>query len=427
MTLNFLLIGMNHRTASVDIRERFNLADKCAPDSWALPCVDGVNEALILSTCNRVEILAAGGADLEQKMLSSWASACTCEPQDLSRYIYKHAGLEAARHIFEVAASLDSMVVGEPQILGQLKTAYRKAVECRMAGPVINRLLHTAFFVAKRVRNETAIAASAVSISYAAVELARRIFGSLPSHRALLVGAGEMAELAATHLLQAGIDEIIVCNRTLANAQALAARFHGSAIPFERLGDTLAEADIIIASTGSMEPVINASQVEKALKARKNRHMFFIDIAVPRDVDPQVNSLDNAYLYDIDDLRDVVEENLAARRVEAEAARAIIDEEVSRFSRWLESLDAKPTILDLIARGEKAAAIELGRTFKRLKNVDPDVREAIEKMAASLVRRLNHDPLMYLKQAGMGRDDSHGRIDSVRRIFRLDDSVGNGK
>ncbi|MBD5640988.1 MAG: glutamyl-tRNA reductase, partial [Desulfovibrio sp.] len=368
MRPNFLLIGMNHRTASVDIRERFNLADKCGPGSWVIPPLAGVNESLVLSTCNRVEILASGGEGLEGSLLGAWANACACAPDELSRYIYKHAGLEAVRHVFEVASSLDSMVVGEPQILGQLKTAYRNSVECRMAGPVINKLLHTAFFVAKRVRNETAIAANAVSISYAAVELARRIFGSLPSHRALLIGAGEMAELAAMHLLQAGIDEIIVCNRTLENGQALAARFHGRAVPFGELGETLAEADIVIASTGSREPVINAEQVGKALRARRNRPMFFIDIAVPRDVDPRVNTLDNVYLYDIDDLRDVVEENMAARRVEAEAAKAIIDEEVGRFARWLESLDAKPTIIDLISRGEKAAAIELGRAFRRLRN-----------------------------------------------------------
>lgn len=425
MQFNFLLIGMNHRTAGVDIRERFNLADKCQPETWALPTLNGVEESLILSTCNRVEMLAVGNDDLEARMLSGWAKACACEPAELNRYLYKHSGLAGARHVFEVASSLDSMVVGEPQILGQLKTAYRRAVDNRSAGPIINKLLHSAFFVAKRVRHETAIAANAVSISYAAVELAKRIFGALPGHSALLIGAGEMAELAAMHLLQGGMDEIIVANRTLANAAALADRFRGRALPFEQLNAGLAGADIIIASTGSREPLINAGQVRQALKARKNRPMFFIDIAVPRDIDPEVNTLDNVYLYDIDDLRDVVEENLAARRVEADAARKIIGEEVARFARWLESMDARPTVLDLIKRGDEAAEIELARTFRKLKNIDPQVRSAIEKMAASLVKRLNHAPLTYLKQTGMGRDDSHVRIDTIRRIFKLDERQGS--
>lgn len=419
MRMNFSLLGMNHRTASVDIRERFNLADKCTPAAWALPAGDGIDEALILSTCNRVEILAVGDDDLERKMLTAWASACRMDAKELDRYIYRHIGLEAARHVFEVASSLDSMVLGEPQILGQLKSAYRNAVENGSAGPIINKLLHTAFFVAKRVRHETAIAANAVSISYAAVELAKRIFGALPEHRALLIGAGEMAELAAMHLLQAGVDEMMVSNRTLANGEALATRFHGRAVPLENLEDTLAHADIVIASTGSREPIIDYDLVKNAMKKRRNRPIFFIDIAVPRDVDPEVNTLDNIYLYDIDDLRDVVEENMASRRAEADAARIIVDEEVARFAQWFENQDAKPTVLDLIERGKQAASIEVMRALKRLKTSDPLVKAEMERLAASLVKRLNHDPLAYMKNSdGYARD----RVRAVRQIFRLDNT-----
>lgn len=420
MDLHITLVGLNHRTAGVDVRERFALADCARPENWALPCGDNVNESFILSTCNRVELLAVGVANPESELLERWGQACQSEIADLRRYVYIHKNLDAARHVFEVASSLDSMVLGEPQILGQMKAAYRNAVESHCAGPILNRLMHNAFTVAKRVRHETAVAASAVSISYAAVELAKRIFGAMPSHRAMLIGAGEMAELAATHLLQAGIDEIIVVNRTLQNGEALAQKFHGRAIGFDRLQEGLAQVDIVIASTGSKDPILNAANVKIALKARKNRPMFFIDIAVPRDIDPDVNTIDNVYLYDIDDLKDVVEENMAGRREEAARARLIIDEEVARFAAWLNNLDAKPTILDLIKRGEDVASIEVEHALKRLGSTDPAMRAALEGLARGLVNKLNHAPLMYLKRGGMGRDDPHGRISTIRRIFNLD-------
>ncbi|MDE5879942.1 MAG: glutamyl-tRNA reductase, partial [Desulfovibrio sp.] len=339
MRRDIVLVGVNHRSAGVDVRERFALAEHCAPETWSVPPAGAVAEALILSTCNRVELVGVGadGGAVREHLLRSWAGARHAEPEELTPYLYEYHGAEAVRHLFAVAASLDSMVLGEPQILGQLKQAYRKSVESRATGVILNRLLHKAFSVAKRVRTETAVAANAVSISYAAVELARRIFGDMPEHRALLVGAGEMAELAAMHLLQAGVDEIVVVNRTRERAVELARRFHGRAAGFDELGARIAEADIIITSTGSPEPVIRARDLRAVLKTRKNRPMFFIDIAVPRDIDPDVNGLDNVYLYDIDDLREVVEENLAGRREEAAKAEAILDEEVDLFSRRLES------------------------------------------------------------------------------------------
>ncbi len=420
MDCDIFLVGLNHRTAGVDVRERFALANHCDEEHWALPCIGAVSESVILSTCNRVEILAAGTGDMAEQILCNWAKARGTDVEDLRPYVYVHKNLEAVRHLFSVASSLDSMVLGEPQILGQLKTAYRKAVKSRATGVILNRLLHKAFSVAKRVRTETAVASSAVSISYAAVELAKRIFGDMREHKAMLVGAGEMAELAAMHLLQSGINEILVANRTHARGQELAKQFNGRAISFEQMPHYLLDVDIIITSTGSQEPIIRARDIRVALKARKNRPMFFIDIAVPRDIDPDVNGLDNVYLYDIDDLREVVEENLATRRDEAAKAAEIVNEEVAYFSKWLASLDMQPTIVDLIKKSQAIAEEELAKTLKRLGPVDDSTRDALEAMARSLVRKLNHDPIMFLKHGGMSQEGNGPRISVMRRIFNLD-------
>ncbi len=420
MDCDIFLVGLNHRTAGVDVRERFALANHCDEEHWALPCIGAVSESVILSTCNRVEILAAGTGDMAEQILCNWAKARGTDVEDLRPYVYVHKNLEAVRHLFSVASSLDSMVLGEPQILGQLKTAYRKAVKSRATGVILNRLLHKAFSVAKRVRTETAVASSAVSISYAAVELAKRIFGDMREHKAMLVGAGEMAELAAMHLLQSGINEILVANRTHARGQELAKQFNGRAISFEQMPHYLLDVDIIITSTGSQEPIIRARDIRVALKARKNRPMFFIDIAVPRDIDPDVNGLDNVYLYDIDDLREVVEENLATRRDEAAKAAEIVNEEVAYFSKWLASLDMQPTIVDLIKKSQAIAEEELAKTLKRLGPVDDSTRDALEVMARSLVRKLNHDPIMFLKHGGMSQEGNGPRISVMRRIFNLD-------
>lgn len=421
MNCDLVLVGLNHRTAGVDVRERFALVNHCSTESWAVPCEGVISEALILSTCNRVELLAAGHGDMmAEQMLHDWAKTCQTSVDDLRPYVYIHKGAEAVRHLFSVASSLDSMVLGEPQILGQLKSAYRKASSCHATGIILNRLLHKAFSVAKRVRTETAVASSAVSISYAAVELAKRIFGDMPSHRAMLLGAGEMAELAATHLLQAGIAEILVANRTFSRGEELASQFNGRAIPFNTIADHLVDVDIIIASTGSQESVIRARDIRAVLKARKNRPMFFIDIAVPRDIDPDVNSLDNVYLYDIDDLKEVVEENLASRRDEAQKAAEIVNEEVEHFGQWVQSLDMQPTIVDIINRGEHMAEEELARTLKRLGPVSDEVHEALDVMAKALVRKLNHDPIMFLKQGIVSQDGMAARISLMRRMFNLD-------
>ncbi len=432
MNRNIYLIGLNHKTAPVEIRERFALSAHCSAQTWAIPCGKAIGEALILSTCNRVEILVCekqcrctyqtGMCEpvIIGQVLTQWAEACGQDVAALKPYVYAYKNEQAIRHVFTVGASLDSMVLGEPQILGQLKEAYRKAVESKSAGTIVNRLLHKSFSVAKRVRTETAIASSAVSISYAAVELAKRIFGEMHEQKAMLIGAGEMAELAATHLLQAGVKQIYVANRTLERGQELAQQFNGLAVPYEELVEHLVDVDIIITSTGSPEAILRAKDLQSILKQRKYKPMFFIDIAVPRDLDPDINNLDNVYLYDIDDLKEVVEENLAGRRDEARKAVNIVDEEVLLFCRWLQSLDVQPTIVDIIQRSERLAADELQRTLKRLGTTDPHTKQALEDMTAALIRKLNHAPLSFLKRGTMSDDGPAPRIHMVRRIFDLD-------
>ncbi len=429
------LMGLNHKSAAVEVRERFALSAHCSPDSWAIPRGQTIGEALILSTCNRVEILACaknyisscvyGQDQIVSDLLNHWAKACGFSGEDLRPYVYVHKNKNAVRHLFTVASSLDSMVVGEPQILGQLKDAYRNAVKSKSTGTIINRLLHKAFSVAKRVRTETAVSSSAVSISYAAVELAKRIFGNMQENRAMLIGAGEMAELSAMHLLQAGIQHIYVANRTLERGKELAKQFNGTAIAFDDLVNHLTDVDIIITSTGSPEPIIRAKDLKPILQKRKYKPMFFIDIAVPRDIDPDVNGLENIYLYDIDDLKEVVEENLAGRRDEALKAAHIVDDEVDLFCYWLRHLDVQPTIVDIIQRADTLAAEELQRTLKRLGPVDDKTREALETMTTALTRKLNHAPIAFLKRGTMSEEGTAPRINIVRRIFDLDNEYKN--
>lgn len=421
MDFTITLVGLNHRTASVDVRERFALSDHCSPDTWILPVSSTLKESLILSTCNRVELLGIAETNSADHMLQLWAKAKNGNVDDLRQHVYMYENNAAITHIFEVASSLDSMVLGEPQILGQMKQAYRKAVDSHAAGSILNRLMHKAFNVAKRVRNETSVAANAVSISFAAVELAKRIFGNMQSHAAMLIGAGEMAELAAMHLIQAGVENMVIANRTYAHAEALARKFKGTPIPFDALENGLKTIDILISSTGSTVPIIDAELMERVLKARKNRPMFIIDIAVPRDIDPAINTLDNIYLYDIDDLKEIVQENILARKEEAEKARLIIAEEVTLFNEWLENLAAKPTIIDLLEKSQAACEVELKRAFKRLGPLTDQQKEVIINMAHAITQKLNHAPLVFLKEKGMSQAGQLHRINMVRRIFDLDE------
>jgi glutamyl-tRNA reductase len=426
MNQEIYLVGLNHKTAGVDIRERFALSD-CDPAGTGLVGDTGaVSEAMILSTCNRVEFLVVGdgNADIRARVLRFWADHCGQPMADLENHTYSHVGDKAVDHLFTVASSLDSMILGEPQILGQLKTAYRNAVEKGAARVIVNRLLHKAFSVAKRVRTETAIASSAVSISYAAVELARKIFSDLGNHRALLIGAGEMAELAATHLLTAGVRDITVVNRTRSRADELARQFNGRAMHFEELNQALLESDIVISSTGSPTAIIRARDMKEVLRKRRNRPIFFIDIAVPRDIDPDINVLDNVYLYDIDDLKEVVEENLAGRQQEAAKAKAIVAEEVGAFMRWRDGLALQPTIVALLDQGERFARKELRKSIKQLgPDPDPQVVAVMERLAQSLCHKIYHEPISYLKRRSQEEGSAQRFIHNARRMFNLDEEA----
>ncbi len=423
MQYSICLLGLNHKTAPVETREKFDLSATSNRELGLLYPDSPVREHIILSTCNRVEILAVGEASaIREKCLEHWAAARQEEPEELARHAYTFRNLDAVEHLFLVASSLDSMVVGEPQILGQLKEAYKQATREGTTGVLINKLMHKAFSVAKRIRSETRIAQNAVSISYAAVQLAREIFSELQSHRALLVGAGEMAELAASHLQRSGLGSLLITNRTYSRAQELAHSLKAQAVPFSQIHEQLTRVDIVISSTGARRPIIRAQEMKGIMKARKHNPMFFIDIAVPRDIDPDVNNLDNVYLYDIDDLKSVVEENLTKRRDEAELAQSIVGEEVVAFQGWLNSLDITPTIKDLVSHGRDIADKELSRSLKNLdyEEISPRVKQAMETLAHSVSRKLLHHPISFLKRKAHQEESPRYYISLVRREFNLD-------
>ena len=331
-----------------------------------------------------------------------------------------HQGPEAVRHLFRVAASLDSMVLGEPQILGQIKEAYRQATEQQATGPILNRLLHKTFSVAKRVRTETGIGDHAVSVSYAAVSLARKIFGELTGMTVLLVGAGEMAELALEHLRGQKVGRIVVANRTLERGLRLAERYRGEAVSLEELEAQLLSADILISSTGSETYLLKRDQVKAAMRRRKQRPLFLIDIAVPRDLDPAINDLDNVYLYNIDDLQEVVEQGWQRRQQEAARAERLVAAETVKFEDWLQTLEVYPTI---IALKEKAAAIsqaELKKTLSQLGPVSEEQLQALEVLLNSVTQKLLHDPIIFLKRDHSMKKSPHRELDLVRRLFNLD-------
>jgi len=415
------LIGLNHKTAPVELREQ--LSATCVPGAVGLAgdkILPAVKEALVLTTCNRVEILLTA-EDLDrafQEAIRTWADPPHRTEAELKPYLYAYRGDEAVQHLFRVASSLDSLVVGEPQILGQLKAAYREAVKNRSTGVIMNRLLHKAFTVAKRIRTETGIADNAVSISFAAVELAKKIFQDLAGKKVLLVGAGEMAELAAEHLVHNRVQEIVVANRTLERAMDLAHRWRGRAVSLQEVPQALSGTDIVISSTGAPEILIRQAEVKAIMKQRKQRPLFFIDIAVPRDIDPQVNQLDNVYLYDIDDLQGVVAQNIAARKNEAVQAERIVGEEAAKFRNWMNGLEVVPTIVALRNKIEDIRLGELKKAGPVLEELTPEQQRAIEVMSQAMINKILHDPITFLKKPGDPLQVSE-QADLTQKIFRL--------
>lgn len=425
-----LLMGLNHKTADVELRECLGFsaeeADAALHEFRDLP---SVNEVLLLSTCNRVEILMSAGDAVaaEDAAKAYLAETKQLLVDDFERALYVFKGDDAVRHVFRVAASLDSMVIGEPQILGQLKTAYRAATLRKASGVILNRLLHKAFFVAKRVRSETGIGDRAVSISYAAIELGRKIFGDLEGKEVLLIGAGEMAELAVEHLIRHRSGRIFVANRTFERGLELAERFRGDALRFEEVPDALLRVDIIISSTGSPDFILRPDQVKRVMRPRKMRPLFFIDIAVPRDIDPAINRIPNVYVYDIDDLKGVIDENMEDRQREALKADRIIDEAVVRFRQWLESLEVVPTIVSLREKLHTIARAEIRKTASHsLSHLSDRDVQALYRMADAMINKIMHDPTLTLKRHGASPKNSV-YLDITRRLFKLDEDMGGGE
>ncbi|MBI5441153.1 MAG: glutamyl-tRNA reductase [Deltaproteobacteria bacterium] len=422
--MEIIVVGLSHKTAPVAIREKVAFAADCLHDVLrAVTSLPSVSEAVIVSTCNRVEMYAAARKpeDGRESLIRFMAEHHALPLEELRPHIYIYQGPDAVRHVFRVASSLDSMVVGEPQILGQVKTAYEHATENAATGVVLNRFMHKAFSAAKRVRTETRIAQSAVSISFAAVELARKIFGELQGKSVLVVGAGEMCELAATHLVENGVSAVQVTNRTLARAEALAEKFHGKAIAFDEFPHHLAEVDIVISSTGSPNFVVGVEHVRAAMKIRRQKPLFLIDIAVPRDVDPRVNDLPNVYLYDVDDLQGVVEANKKERAKEAERAEAIVGEEVNSFLSWLKTLEVSPTIRSLREKFDGIRQAELEKTLKTFGDGLTDKqRKSLEAMSQAIVNKILHEPSVYLKKVAED-PELELSVDAVRRLFGLED------
>lgn len=419
-----VLVGVNHKTAPVEVRELLAFSNEaCAEGLRALVDGEVLREGLIVSTCNRVEILTETAAEHIPESGKRIADFLThgrgLPPDMILGHLYNHVDDLAVRHIFRVASSLDSMVVGEPQVLGQVREAYSIAVETGTAGRILSRLIHHTFRVAKRVRSETGIGANAVSISYMAVELGKKIFGTLKGQSVLLIGAGEMAELSARHLVNAGVSRVIIANRTEESAQHLTKELGGEAIKMDQLSDYLSEADIVICSTGASEYVVTAAMARAALERRRNRPAFFIDISVPRNLDPDIGQIPNAFIFDIDDLESVISSNIREREREAERAELIVESEVMQFQQSLRVMEIGPSIGALRQKMQDVARAELTRQRSRLGSLTPEQEKAIESLLVSTVNKISH-PLMSRMRHSYNSGDLES-LQAWREIFDLED------
>ena len=413
--------GLSHKNAAVELREQLAVdEDKLRELLRDIAGAGVVREAIILSTCNRVEVYAVADVPGEARA-AAFRRLCHhrgVDPAAVEATLYTYAEGNAVRHVFRVASSLDSMVIGEPQILGQVKDAFALAQSCEAVGPALHSLFTQAFAVAKKVRTETEIARHAVSVSFAAVELAKKIFAGLEGKAVLLVGAGKMSELAARHLVEQGAFPVYVTNRTWARAQEMARALSGTAVPFDELSTALAAVDIVITSTGASEPVIRREVVQHVMHVRRGRPLFFIDIAVPRDVEGAVGSLDDVYCYDIDDLKQVVDANIRERAREAHRAEALIDREVAKFLARQGDVEVIPTIVSLRERLEAIRAGEVKRTLARLPGATPETREAIEAMSAAIVNKILHAPITKLRESSRA-GSPRSWLELVHELFGL--------
>ncbi len=422
--MSIVLVGINHKSAPVEVRERLAFTeDACATALRTLVDGEVVREGLIVSTCNRVEILTETASERVNETIervNQFLGASDTLPRSFfQEYLYQHTDDQAVRHLFRVTSSLDSMVVGEPQVLGQVRRAYSIALEAGTAGRILNRLVHHAFRVAKRVRTETGIGANAVSISYMAVELGKKIFDSLAGRTALLIGAGEMAELSARHLVNAGVTRMLLANRTEGRAERLAKELGGEPVSFAELSDYLAEADIVICSTAADQYVITEQMAREALSKRRNRPSFFIDISVPRNIDPAVGKIANVFVFDIDDLESVISSNIREREREAERAELIVESEIMQFQQTLRVLDIGPTIGALRNKLHDIARSELARRRNRLGPLTAEQESAIEAVLISTVNKISHPLLSHMRRSFDASDAD--TIQAWRDIFGLEE------
>ena len=423
--MNIITVGLSHKTAPVELRELLAVPDSRIGEALKrLMTYSGIKEGMLLQTCNRVELYAvvdqveSGFSSVQEFLVDSHLSLSA---EQLLPHLYWHSGDRTISHLFRVTSSLDSMVVGEPQILGQVKNAFRSALTHNVSGVILNKLVKKAISVAKRVRSETGIAENAVSVSYAAVELAKKVFGDLSARTVMLVGAGEMAKLAAQHLINHGVRQVLLTTRDSFRARAVANRFEGYPVPFEEFRNEMTRADIVICSTGASHYLISADDVQRVVRERMNRPIFLIDVSVPRNIDPAVRDVDNAFLFDIDDLEMHVEQNREERRAESFKAEAIAKEEVAIIQKWFQGFVVTPTIVALRRRAEEIKQAELIKVMNRLSELSDQDRETVEGLASSIVNKLIHGSLVTLKSTAQS---SNGPIyiDAARRFYDLESS-----
>jgi glutamyl-tRNA reductase len=421
--MHLFLIGVSHRTAPVDVRERLDFSSRDVGAAVeALATRSSAAETVVLSTCNRSEIYVASPspAQAQGEIIEFLTQYHQLPAEAFTPHMFSFGGTEAARHLFRVAAGLDSLVVGEPQILGQVKTAFQAASERRCTGPVLSKLFHWSFAVGKRVRTETALGEGAVSISFAAVSLARKIFGRLTGRRVLVVGAGEISTLTAQHLRAQGVGDITIVSRTAAHAETLANDVDGRAIPWDQLSGALAAADIVLTATGSQRPIITRAMVEAATGRRRREPLFIIDVAVPRDVEPAVGDIEQVFLYNVDDLQTIVQENLSRRTAEIAQAEQIIAEEVLKFSAWQRSRGAIPTVVALRERFDAIRRSEIQRLEGKLAGLPPETRALFDQVTRLIVEKLLLEPTEQLK-ALPDEETQVAYTEAVNRLFRLRD------
>jgi glutamyl-tRNA reductase len=418
--VHLVVIGLNHRTAPVELREKLSIGEDALPNALAdLRAKSPVSECLILCTCNRTEIYACAQSKSDDERLIAWMSAFFgVDAESLSPHLYSHAGHKAAEHLFRVASGIDSMMIGEAQILGQVKDAYQIAAQNKAGGPVLNALFQQAIAVGKRVRTETEIGKGAFSVGSAAVHLAGSIFDRLTGRTVLVIGAGEMSELTMAHLASSGASPVLVANRTFSKAESLASRFGGRAVKFDGIGSAMEAADIVITSTGSSEPIVTREMISRVHHARRGRPIFFIDMAVPRDIEPRVGDLDNVFLYNIDDLQAVVAADVAGRRAEIAKVEEIIAEEVEDFLRWFRALDAVPIITSLREKLDRIREAEFEKLKGRLPDLTPEEHEAINAAMRTIVNKMCHQPMVQIKEYAAGQDAA-SKLEAICEVFGI--------